>query len=241
MQGVVKAWNYGLPLRVRSRWREAFTGKVACHSELSVVVLPRQFPTERVFRAAVPLRFYTASAADAGKVIFMEAQMKHGRQTLRFDLKTDEWVESQDPVYDILSVSLPEGMTDEVTLATADGDVLSVYAPWERVPSYLRVKFLQPCPNNVFIQGTRRFTPVWFDPDIVEVGSATIMEFYAQYVRHSKAKDAIDRETAREALSDANRELDGLMARVTAGAIQDGPKRSRPSKALPGYARSHRK
>lgn len=241
MAGVVKAWNYASPLRIRSRWREAFTGRVECHSEMSLVVLPQRFPTERVFRAATPLRFFAEHSSDTGKVVFMEARMRSNKvQKLRFDLKADEWVQSVDPVYEILSITLPEGLKGNVTVATEDLYELSTYAPWERVPSYTRVKFLQPCPGNIFIQGTRNFVPVWFDSDIVEVGSPNVMRFYAQYVRHKMAKDPRDRETAAAALQQANEELDGLMARHFAGAIQDGPRRGpRPNRALPGYARSH--
>jgi hypothetical protein len=241
MAGVVSAWNYGAPLRVRSRWREAFTGRVPCSSEMSVVVLPQTFPTERVFRAATRLRFY-AGPEDGGKTIHMEARMQTSDKTLAFALKADEWVQSNDPVYDILSISLPGNLKGQVTLATEDDYTLSIYAPWERVPAYTRVKFLQPCPGNVFIQGTRRFVPVWFDPDIVEVGSATVMEFYAQYVRLNKAKDPRDRETSITALQQANEELDGLIARHIARAIQDGPKRGpRPNRALPGYERTYKR
>jgi hypothetical protein len=172
----------------------------------------------------------------------MEARTSTGPKKLRFDLKGDEWVESVPLVSEVLSVVLPEGLTGSVTLATSANFVLSVYAPWERVPSYQRVKFLQPCPNNIFIQGTRRFVPVWFDPDIVEVGSSSIMEFFAQYIRYNKARDQRDRDTAANALSQANSELDGLIARAFAGAIQDGPKRGpRPNAALPGYGRSHKR
>lgn len=241
MQGVVKAWNYNAPMRIRSRWRESFTGRVLCHSEMSLVLLPQTFPTERAFRAASPLRMYAEHCGDAGKTVFMEARLRNSTAMLSFTLKPGQWVESPKFVYEIISVTLPEGLKGPVTLATQDGYELSVYAPWERVPSYQRVKFLQPCPHNIFIQGTRRFVPVWFDSDIVEVGSANIMEFYAQYIRHNKSRDAKDRETAIAALAQAKLELNGLIARAVAGAIQDGPRRGpRPNKALPGYGVSHK-
>ena len=240
MAGVVKAWNCGTPLRVRSRWRESFTGRVPCASEMSLVVLPQRFPTEREFRAATRLRFFAENSADVGKTVFMEAKMRSGVQRLKFALRSDEWVESVDPVHQIISITLPDGLKGCVTLATEDNTELSVYAPWERVPSYTRVKFLQPCPSNVFIQGTRAYSPIYFDPDIVEVGDPVIMEFYAQYIRYNKSRDGKDRETGNAALQNANRELDGLISRYLGRALQDGPSRSvKVSRVLPGYGRSN--
>lgn len=242
MSGVVAAWQCGAPLRLRSRWREAFTGKIHCYSEMGLAMLPQNFCTERELRSPARLRFYAENYNDQGKTIFMDARLRSGEKKLRFDLKADEWVQTEDPVYEVLSVSLPEGLQGSVTLATEDAYELSVYAPWERVPSYQRVKFLAPCPQNVLIQGTRRFTPVWFDPDIVEIGSSTILEYYAQYLRYSKSKDTKDRQTGEDALLKAEDQLNGLMARALAGAIQDGPRRGvKANRGLPGYNRSHRR
>lgn len=242
ISGVVAAWQCGASLRLRSRWREAFTGKYQCSSEMGLVMLPQNFPTERHLKSPARLRFFAENHNDHGKTVFMEARMRSGEKRLRFDLKVDEWVQTEDPVHEVFSVSLPDGLTGAVTLATEDNYELSVYAPWERAPSYQRVKFLTPCQHNVLIQGTRRFTPVWFDPDIVEVGSTTVMEFYAQYLRYSRSKDVKDRQTGADALAQAEDQLNGLMARAMAGAIQDGPRKGvRPSRALPGYNFSHRR
>ena len=238
MQGVEKVWQCGEPLRIRSRWREAFTGKIQCSSEASVVLMPRKYPTEREMKIPAVITIFTESSQDTGKVVIMEVRTKYdGDQKLKFTLSGDEWVQSTMDVAEIYSVSLP-CLTGKLTLSTLAGFTLSEYAPWETVPSYARVKLLTPCPHNVFIQGTRRFVPVWFDSDIVEMGDAIILEWLAQYLRYNKSRTESERRTAADALAQAYNSLDGLMARDLAGAIQDNIRRGpKPVPQLPGYGR----
>lgn len=225
-------------MTLRSRWRESFTGRIPCGNTLSLSLMPQRYPTEREMKAPARLRFYAEHPDDCGKTVFMEARMRNKVQRLSFELSSDAWVQSVDPVHDIHNVVLPADLRGPVTIATEDNYELSTYAPWERVPSYARVKINSACPANIFIQGTRAYTPVYFDPDIVEVGDPNILEFMAQYIRFNKAKDRKDQETSALALAQANKELDGLISRYTGRAIMDGPRRGvRRNGVLPGYER----
>lgn len=242
MSGVVKAFHCGHPLKIRSRWRESFTGKIQCGRELSVISLGRNFPTERELRQPSRIRFYAESVCDSGKVVYVEARMFGDTiRTLKFPLEGDGWVASHDAVCEILSVALPAGRSGYVTLATEDGTELSVYSPWEIVPSYPRIKFLTGCEGNVFVQGTKRFVPVYFDHDVVEVGDPVFLEFLAGFVRHRMSRDKNEQGIASLMEARAWQNLDSLVARANAGASQDGDKRGkRPNRILPGYGRPHR-
>lgn len=234
--GVVAAWKYGHPLVLGSRWREAHTGMSHhCGHHLDTVTLPMQFPTFVEMDRASILRFFAGNRGDDGKVVHVVVWTPQGTRKVAFTLKYDEWVYSPILAYKIVSISFPE-MCGSTTLGTEGGITLSTYAPWERSPSYLRVKFLGSDPGNVFIQGARRFVPVWFDEDIVEVGSRNVMEFFAQYVRYNKSRDPDDRRIAEEARKNAEIELDGVASRLMAGAIQDKVQRRPKSiRRLPGY------
>lgn len=234
--GVVTAWSCRRPLKVRSRWREAFTGRISdCEGELSITTMPERYATERDFAGEAYIKVYAASNADHGKDVFITD--RRGKKH-KFTLDGDAWVESAQPLFGIESVVLPE-LVGSVTVATETDYELSTYAPWEKVPSYLRIKFNQPCPANVFVQGTRQFTKVWFNEDIVEVGDALVMRYMAEFFRYDTAKDASKRQLAANALQLADANLKGLISRYVAGAMSDKlTKRPRKSNILPGYRKS---
>jgi len=241
--GVVTAWQGAAPLKVHSRWRESHNGRLALETGLSVTQLPGTFPTERVMRAPSEIKIFAESNQDTGKRVFMEARVfgKDGIRKLSFDLEGDGWVVSIVPVCEIISVTLPAGRCGHLTLCTADGTELSVYAPWETVPAYQRVKLNNPCNGNAFIQGTKRFVPVWFDEDVVEIGDELAMKDMAVFLRFNRSRDRAERLLAAEMEISAWKNLDGLVARYMASAKQDGRKKTGyPSKSLPGYGRSHR-
>lgn len=236
MEGVVEAWECGIPLKIRSRWRESFTGKVVCGGKMNLILMPQRFPTERDLHHTGQVSFYAESVEDEGKTVYVEVRDNRSPRVVKkgVTLKGDDVTVLND-VYEIVSVALPTGLCGRVKIFQ-DDYVLSEYAPWEEVPSYARVKVGSRCSANVFVQGTRKFVPVWFDHDIVECGDQMILQFMSTYVQYVHSKDGNERETAREALADASRMIDSALKRQLSGAIQDGLKhRMKPRCGLPGY------
>lgn len=241
--GVVGAWEYGFPLAIRSRWRETHSGiNNIASPRVEVVEMSERFPTERDLTGMVSLKVFVSSPKDAGKAVVIEVEDADWNvRKLQFDLLADGWAASDVLVRRIISVVLPPKLDGHVTLAQCDGYELSYYAPTERVPSYRRFRVAPTCRGgSILIQGTKRFQPVWFDTDIVEVGNGLVMEAAAKFFKFSD--DTTDSDELRRAAYDEARlrqYLNGLLARHRGHAIQDGsPFRGRPitrKKTLPGY------
>ena len=240
---VAAAWESGYPLTARSRWRETLTGRVPSGPVTEVFEMAEQFATERDPDGLVPLKMFAASAEDAGKevrVVVRDADWQE--KELVFKLAGDSWVSVGTLVREIRSVSLPTGRCGMVTIAQQDGYELSKYAPAEIAPNYRRFKIADGCSTvSVLIQGVRRYTDVFDDHDLVEVGSRLVIEAAGRFFKYGE--NTVDEKEIKRAgvdLSTMNGYLDGLIARHRGSAKQDGsPYRGRPfprhKKHLPGY------
>lgn len=240
---VMAAWDSGRPLLVRSRWREAATGQgTHGYPRVELVEMAQRFPTERCLQNECNLKVFAEHDDDQGKIVTVEVVDCNRRTVkLRFTLESNGWQIVNHAVRSIVSVSLPSGLKGSVTLAQENGYELSVYEPWETVPSYKRFKVATRCQSGVvLIQGRRRYRRIWFDSDIVEVGDQLVLEAAGRMFRYGESsteardinRSKFDEQTMRD-------QLLGLISRHRGSAYQDGPVQRRaqatPRKSLPGY------
>lgn len=241
--GVEAIFAYGLPLRLRSRWREAHTGiGLTSLGRVEAYLMAKKFATERDLKTATKIKLFTEHEKDNGKKVFVEVIDVSGRQRrIQFTLMHDGWAVSPVKVQKILSVSLP-ARSGSVLLAQQDGYELSLYDPWETAPSYSRMKLkTQCCKGTVIVQGTKNpRKKVYFDHDIVEVGNDLIIEECGRYFKYGEATtDQKELQTAAYHRAEMENLLRGEIARHKGNAIQDGSPfkggRITASKTLPGY------
>lgn len=243
--GVEAAWEYDRPLLLRSRWREAHVGIDSPNlSHVEITQMAEQFATERDLQHFSRLKAYAERDEDCGKIMMVEVMTDEGKHVkLQFDLKANTWVFAQPFAAKILSVVLPPDLVGSVTLAQEDGYELSIYAPSEKVPLYRRFRVVASrCPQTILIQGTKKFQPVHFDHDIVEIGDKLILQAAARYFKFTqKTTDTKSLNRAEYDLRDMNTLINGLISRDRGHAVQDGtPLRGprMPRRAtLPGYTR----
>jgi len=243
--GVVAAWEYGYPLKMRSRWRESHNGiGTSGLPRAEIIAMAQMFCTERDITTTSKLKVFCEHASDAGKVVTMEViDSRYKQRKISFTLIHEGLAVSPFKVRKILSVSLPSGRCGSVKLMQDDGFVLSEYTPWETVPNYRRVKVATVCrASTILIQGTKKFNRIYFDSDIVEVGNQLIIEAAGRYFKFGEntvEADEINRAQLDKA--EMNRLLIGEISRHRGHAIQDGsPFKGRPSpvrRTLPGYSR----
>jgi len=227
---VEAVYSYGHPLTIRSRWRESHTGIGIGRNRVETILMPEQFATERELTAVTRIKIFTEHEDDAGKHVYVEAIDSCGKPTkVCFKLIGNGFAVSRQKIKKILSVSLPADRKGSLILSQIDNYDLSIYDPWESVPSYRRLK-LPACTNVVLIQGAKKFRKIYFDHDIVEVGDALVIESAAKYFKYGdKGLDAKEINRAKSDLADMGKFLSGLMSRHTGKAIQDGsPFRGRP-------------
>ena len=234
---------YGLPLRLRSRWRESHNGiGVSSLGRVEAILMAEKFATERDIKTVTKIKLYTEHEKDAGKKVHLEVIDASNRQRkIEFTLMHDGWAVSPVKVRKILSVSLPT-RSGSVLLAQSDGYELSLYDPWETAPSYSRMKLQKQCPKGtVIVQGTNNPRKgVYFDHDIVEVGNSLVIEEAGKFFKYGESTtDQKEIQTAEYHKAKMDGYLRGEIARHRGEAIQDGSKfkggRITASKDLPGY------
>lgn len=242
--GSEAVWSYGKPLTLRSRWRESHTGiGVKGYGRVEAVQMPETFATERDLQKISKIKIYSPSADDEGKKVYIEVLDASNKiQKLMFCLVGDGFAVNKVKVRKILSVSLPAELHGHLLLAQEDGYELSEYTPWETVPTYRRIKVKsQNCPSTVIVQGTKRFTEIYFDHDIVEVGSQLIIEAAGKFFKYGDTTtDQKEIQTAEYHRNKMEGYLKGEIARTRGNAIQDGSPfkgaaKLTAKKTLPGY------
>lgn len=242
---VESIYESGVPLTLRSRWRETLYGiPVGCGGRVDAMEMAQQFPTERDLDSICALKLFADKAEDAGKKVFVaviDADWKD--QVLEFTLGSDAWAYVGTLVREIKSIALPVGRVGTVTIAQADGRELSLYTPGETVPAYRRFKVPASCnPHAVIVQGIKQYFPVWWDYDIVEIGDALVIEHAAKYFKYGEnTTEQKEIKTAEYHLAKMKEQLAGLISRNRGAAIEENnPSRGRPitkSTRLPGYRR----
>lgn len=242
--GVEAVFSYGMPMKIRSRWREAHTGiGVNYLSRVEAVTMAEMFCTERDIDKLTKLKVYCEHEEDNGKKVYIEViDAANKQRRVCFTLMHEGFAVSPVKVRKILSVSLPN-CKGSLLLSQQDGRELSHYAPWETVPNYRRMKVSTRCsPTTVIVQGTKKFQKIYFDHDIVEVGNDLIIEAAGRYFKYGETTTEA-REIQRAALDLQNMEqlLRGEIARHRGNAIQDNSAFKAPRdtvrRALPGYSR----
>lgn len=241
VEAVEAIFTYGYPQVVRSRWRETLDGiPSGCGGQTDATEMARQFPTERDMDAISALKVRGEHRDDAGKKLFIQViDADWKEQTLEFTFEADGWAVVPTLVREILSVALPVDRVGGVTVAQAEGRELSFYQPWETVPAYRRFKLPRTCPTTaVVVQGVKRFYPIWWGHDIVEVGSSIVIEHAAKYFKYGEnTTDTKEIKTAEYHLAKMKEAVAGLIARSRGHATMDGtPFRGRITKStrLPG-------
>lgn len=221
MAGIVSAWEYGLPLTIQTSWREHFFGKLPAGNRLEIIELPGDYPTEREVPNGKGLQMFADSFGDTGKVAVVEIKDIDGNiQGLRFDLQGNAWIKHPTvQVAEVLSVVLPPDLTGSVVLADDAGYELSIYAPGEHVPAYKRYGVPSTCRGNILVQATQRFTPVYFDCDVVEVGDQLVIEAFGRYFRFYESKDNAEQAQAQLNLNEAYQQIDGILSRDSGGNV----------------------
>lgn len=239
---VEAVWDDGRSLTLHSRWREAHNGKGLTGSRVSTLEMSETFPTVRDLTIVGKLKVFTEHADDSGKLVHMDVIQKGGRRKrLVFTLEHDGWAISPVRVERILSVSLPTERSGGIRVAQEDNREIALYAPNESVPNYRRHKIASSCcATSVVVQGVKRFVPVWFDHDVVEVGNRLALDAAARHFRYTQGgSDSKEIQTGEYWLGKLGGYLLGETARQRGGNIQDySPLRLRKTKkTLTGYTK----
>lgn len=246
IDGVLAVWNDHWPMRTYSKWWEARVGKITMQNpqiaNVSSTLVAEVFPTERPLRDMGPLHFIAHNEEDAGKMVVVTADTCFRKnEEFHVCLVANGIAKIEDPVRHIKSVVLPSDLMGAVSLTEEDGYELSEYGVYDTVPQFRRLKFSAECNmRRVLIQGSLQFRPVYFDTDIVEVGSRRIVETAGRMYRYG------ENSTDSETIAKANREeatlrrlLKGALDRKRGNSSQDPSqfvRKSLVTKAcLPGY------
>lgn len=194
-------WWSDVPVKMNSQWREYKTGimpsdrcrlesyaqanRVATHSEIAPL------------GCASKLAFISELAADDGKTVtvrYFDVAGQVREDTL--ELKAGEKVSFSSSALGIpdRGIVLPSDLVGSVALVQASGDhegrELGKYAPHEVVPSYQRIKLTGVCENDVvLVRGARRFTPLYFDTDVVETDNRLVWENAVHHLEHNRASN----------------------------------------------------
>lgn len=247
IDGILAVWEDHEPLRTYSKWWEARVGivtKSRPQTFMTTTLVHENFPTQRCLQKVSQLQFYTPDIEDGGKTVTITVDtIFKKRKEFKVCLVGDGVVTLPEPVCHIHSVVLPNNLCDRVILSQDDGYELSEYSGYDTVPSYRRLKISMPCPSGqVLIHGNQKFKPVFYDSDIVEVGSRRILETAARFYRYGE--NSTDTDQLRKAALEEARLKDmikGALDRHRGNADQDPSQfvRKKPtlikSQGLVGY------
>lgn len=191
IDGILGVWEDHEPLRTYSKWWEARVGIVSDNrpqTHMSTTLVHEQSPTQRSLTKNTRLNFYADNEDDTGKVITIVVDTVFKKRVeYKVTLYGDNTVSIPEAVRHIHSVVLPSNLCGKVVLSQADGYELSEYSSYDTVPSYRRLKVSVPCSSGkVLIHGNQKFKPVYFDSDIVEIGSRRILETMSRVYRYGE-------------------------------------------------------
>lgn len=194
MQTVEAAWHSREPITLYSKWRESKVGiKRAADCQLASYDVPGFFPTERDFcPCGIPdkVQFLAKNRLDDGKLVRFTYDDAAGEEkSVDIPLKQGAWMGPDEDVKSIKSVILPSNLREGVSIRQeANGRILSEYSPHETVPSYKRIKITGLCSKSVIIiLASRKFTPLYFDHDIVEFASRDAVEDCARHIFYANS------------------------------------------------------
>lgn len=191
IDGVITVWEDGEPMRTYSKWWEGRVGRITKdrpRTELSATLVHEQFATQRPLQCPSALQVFASSTEDTNKVFTIRARTYMRRdQEFAIKLVGEGLVKIPETVLAIHAVVVPHDLCGSVTLAQEDGYELDEYSGYDTVPSRRRLKISTPCPTGqVLVHGNQKFKPIYFDTDIVEVGSRRILETAARMYRYGE-------------------------------------------------------
>lgn len=245
---VAAAWAaLDTPLDIRSRWRETHAGFADQDrgDRVDLTETATQMATERPLLGVNRLKMFASRPEDHGKEVLVDAITEGGaHRRIVFKLAFDQWVESREAVVQVDRVVLPSDRVGTVVFAEAPSlRVLSIYQPWEDVPSYRLFRIASQCPSGqILVQGVRRFREVTFDHDVVEIGSRTILRHASEHLRYGiGTTEQADNAKSQNAYGLMVNAIQGLLNRSRGQAKRDphpfAGRRLAPSNILTGYQR----
>lgn len=176
MQQIEKMEVSGLPVTLFNKWREfnaGFVGRAGCN--VQATDMGDGFCTELdIGDCAVPVKIMALDPRDCSKsvrITYYDAA--HKECTEQFKLSTT-YQSTQTPVSRfkhpaaiVFSASLEGGAT--IALCNERSTIISEVYPGETIPSLRRHRLSNVCEGDaVRLRASRRFTPLYFDHDIVE-------------------------------------------------------------------------
>lgn len=166
----------GVPVTMFNKWREwnpGFIPSLTCQTRS--LDQSDGFCTERDI-GAVPcrLKIMAKTAQDCGKVVRLTYWDRNGqknvdelRLTLDYQPSGTEAVRFDHPAGVVFVQALEGGAV--IALDNERSEILSEYYPGESVINYRRLRLENVCPQDVIeLKASRRYTPLFFDHDIVE-------------------------------------------------------------------------
>lgn len=250
IDGILEVWEDHEPLRTYSKWWEGRVGIATVdrpRTTMSATLVHQQFPTRRPMQIPSILSLYANNKEDENKVVTLKVDTILGvNKEIKATLRGDGVVKTKEVVKAIHSIILPN-LCGTVTLLDSNNYELSEYNNYENVPSYRRLKISTPCNSGkIMIHGTQKFKPVWYDHDIVEVGSRLIVEAAARMFRYGENGTEADEINRSQLDEDKMKKLlRGALERRRGQSKQDGNMFHRQklssSPSLPGYSNSNRR
>lgn len=226
IESIEGAWEDAEPLRLHSSWWEGRTGRKSNNTEPTISLLDTGHisPTRRPMREPGPISIYTECNADDDKTLVIKALDCWGEVTEHLvKLQGGGVVETED-LFGIYSITLPQ-IEGHVRLSVGDYE-LSTYSRYDnRVPQYKIIKVnTGSCGcDKILIHGNQRFAPIWFDTDIVEVGSRIIIREAVNALKYGR--EGSDQKELQRALIAENkmiRLIKSALKRSKGGMTQDG-------------------
>ena len=246
IDGILDVWEDHEPLRTYSKHWEGRVGVITGEkprTTMSSTLVHQQFPMERSLQKPSILKFYTSSSDDEGKVHIIKVNtILKKNQEVKVTLRGDGIVKTKEVVTAVHAVILPGDLCGTVTVLDSDDFELSEYCGYDKVPSFRRLKITTPCnTGKVLIHGNQKFKPVWFDSDIVEVGSRLIIEAAARMFRYGETGTESDDIRRSQMDEDKLKKLiKGALDRKRGQSRQDGnvfhKRRLNKTPHLPGYS-----
>jgi hypothetical protein len=188
MDGVLSIWPDTEPFRIYSGWWEGRVGVVTDSRgpQLGGVTMAETFPTHRAMTEPSQLKFAADSDEDEDKNVCVTIIDHNGEEReIEVPLSTSVTT-TGNRAYGIVRVVLPPDLVGGVVLMQSDGYVLSEFSPYESVPGYRRIKLPENSPDQVLLRGNYKFRPVYYDTEVVEVGSRLILELASRVLLYGE-------------------------------------------------------
>lgn len=244
MAGVESAWYQNAPLNQRSRWYE---GKEKMISEGyrdmgnvnggSFVPVSGSFALPKPLKKCALVNIVNESRKDNGKEFIIDGKVDIGgddpcnKETEDFHLssKLDDVVSTCVPLVDITNISMPSNLTGAVRIEDLDGNLITKISPKNPMPRYRRYKVDIGCECNsscgcmghIAVKGKRKFTSLFFDSDIVEIGDRRIVEHFGVMHRYEYSKDTEEQNLSTRSRGKLLDELEGIVSRYRSEEIED--------------------